>query len=89
MTSALVAQAKGLSAAQRRDLALVCRTNGGGVRIRCRVLDGGEAVPASSSMRKLYEKGLIQGKAGGWESVVHTRDGLELYRFIVQQQAGQ
>lgn len=73
---------KGMSAAQRRWLTQVCRTSGGGVAISCRVLEDGEVVPSNGPLRKLYEKGLIQGKSGGFSRVVHTRDGLEVFRAL-------
>lgn len=74
--------ARGLTTKQREALMQVCRTNGGGVRVRCRVGDDGYGVPISSPMRKLWEKGLIQGKAGGYETVVHTREGLTVFRHL-------
>lgn len=76
---------RGMTAAQKRDLEAVCATNGGGLRIDCRVTDEGEAVPAQGPMRKLFDKGLIQGKAGGYSRVVHTADGLAVHRAIATQ----
>ena len=58
----------------------VCHTNGGGVSVRCKVTDSGEVVPVAAPMRKLFNIGFIQGKAGAFERVVHTRDGLAAYR---------
>ena len=55
-------------------------TNGGGVSVRCKVTDSGEVVPVAAPMRKLFNIGFIQGKAGAFERVVHTRDGLAAYR---------
>lgn len=70
-----------LTAPQKEALARVCATNGGGVRINCTVRDG-EVVPSQAAMRALFNKGLIQGKAGGYSTVVHTREGLALYRSL-------
>lgn len=75
MTDEVVELAGRLTAAQARELERICRTSGGGLGIRCRVLEDGEVVPSNGVLRKLYEKGLIQGKSGGWERVVHTRLG--------------
>ena len=77
--------AAGLSEARKRELARVCRTNGGGVYIRCKV-DAGEVVPANPLFRKLFDAGLVQGKAGAYETLVHTREGLAVYRAILQEQ---
>lgn len=74
-----------LTKAQREALERVCRTNGGGLRIACSVLDDGSAVPSNGPLRKLYEKGLIQGKSGAWEMVVHTRDGLAVQRVLKEK----
>jgi hypothetical protein len=52
-------------------LASICRTNGGGIYApNCdqRVL------------KALVDRHLVQGKAGNLSSVVHTREGLELWR---------
>jgi hypothetical protein len=67
-----------LTKIQAKALAQICRTNGGGLRVRCRVMDSGEVVPLGATLRKLYDLGLIQGKAGAYETVVHTRDGWRL-----------
>lgn len=67
--------ARGLTKAQRDMLVKVCRTNGGGVRVNCKVGEDGYGIPTHGPTRKLFEKGLIQGKAGSFETVVHTRDG--------------
>jgi hypothetical protein len=77
----------GLSAAQKRDLEAVCRTNGGGLWIDCRVNDDGEAVPVKGPMAKLFAKGLIQGKAGGYSTVVHTREGLAVRNALIERAA--
>lgn len=77
--------ARSLSRALRRALDNVCRTNGGGVSVRCRVGDDGYGVPINGPMRKLFEKGLIQGKAGAYEKVVHTRLGLAV-RAIIEEE---
>lgn len=68
-----------LTRAQSEALGKVCATNGGGVRISCKVVDG-IVVPVSGPMRALYFRGLIQGKSGSCETVVHTREGLLLWR---------
>jgi len=36
--------------------------------------------------RKLQEKELIQGKSGGFETVVHTRFGLQVAAYFKEQQ---
>ena len=77
----------GLSEAQKRDLLAVCKTRGGGLRIRCRVRDDGYGEPISGPMKKLYDKGLIQGKSGACEMVVHTREGWTAAAHL--QQPGQ
>lgn len=77
--------AAGLTEAQRRDLCEVCRTNGGGVRVRCRVRDDGYGEPVAGPMRKLFDKGLIQGKSGSYETVVHTPLGLAVRRHLQEQ----
>jgi hypothetical protein len=74
----------GLTDAQKRALIEVCRTNGGGVRVRCRVGDDGYGIPTNPAYRKLFELGLIQGKSGGFETVVHTRDGLALRTALLE-----
>lgn len=58
----------------------ICRTNGGGVAVRCKVNDDDVVVPIHKPTAALFAKGLIQGKAGGYEKVVHTREGLQLWR---------
>lgn len=72
-----------LTAKQFSALALVCRTNGGGVSVACTVGPDGYGVPKLATMRRLHELGLIQGKAGSRETVVHTREGLALYRAML------
>lgn len=69
-----------LTVKQFEALAQVCRTNGGGVYVRCNVGDDGYGVPVNAQMKRLHALGLIQGKAGGYDTVVHTREGLALYR---------
>jgi hypothetical protein len=70
-----------LTKPQREALDAVCRTNGGGVSVRCRRdPETGFGIPLNASYRKLYDLGLIQGKSGSYETVVHTREGLALYR---------
>ena len=71
-----------LTKAQSEVLARVCKTNGGGVRVRCRVGDDGYGVPVLSTYHTLFNRGLIQGKAGDYETVVHTREGLSLFRQL-------
>ena len=68
--------AEGLTPTERQALEEVCRSNGGGVRVKCRTGDDGYGIPTAPAFRKLLGKGLIQGKSGGYETVVHTRDGL-------------
>ena len=80
----IAALAGALTGAQMSVLFRVCQTNGGGVSIRCKVEE--DAVyPSHGPTRKLFEKGLIQGKAGSYETVVHTRDGLAMYRYLKEQ----
>lgn len=67
-----------LTKAQRSALAYVCATNGGGVRIKCKIGDDGYGIPANAAYRKLHELGLVQGKSGGIECIVHTREGWAL-----------
>lgn len=77
--------AKSLTKAQREMLEKVCRTNGGGVRVRCSVGEDGYGVPTHGPTRKLFEKSLIQGKAGAYETVVHTPLGLALRNHLKGQ----
>ena len=72
---------------QKRTLAQVCRTNGGGVSVRCKVDADGVVVPVNRAFAKLFALGLIQGKAGGYEKVVHTRDGLAVHRHLLEDAA--
>lgn len=74
--------AMGLSEAQRAALSMVCATNGGGVRVPVRVSEDGYGIPTQAQFRKLYDLGLIQGKSGSYETVVHTKDGLRVYRLL-------
>lgn len=74
--------AKGLSSAQRAALSRVCATNGGGVRVPVRIGEDGYGIPTQAQFRKLYDLGLIQGKSGSYETVVHTKDGLRAYRLL-------
>lgn len=76
-----------LTRLQQQALVKVCQTNGGGVRIRA-TWRGDEAVPTDRVMRALFDKGLIQGKAGGIETVVHTHEGLALYRETIAHMTG-
>ena len=86
MTDPQIAEiARKLTAAQRERLLQVCRTNGGGVRIRCKLNDEGYGTPVNGSWAKLHEKGLVQGKAGGFETVVHTRDGWAVAAYLKEQ----
>jgi hypothetical protein len=72
---------RALTKLQAEALTRVCRTNGGGVAVRVR-LRNGHAVPTDRVLCALFDKGLTQGKAGAYETVVHTREGLELYRAM-------
>jgi hypothetical protein len=81
----IAAIAKGLSKAQERDLLAVCRTNGGGLNIDVSWLDDGEIVPRASAMRKLFDKGLIQGKSNGPCRVVHTALGLAVRAHLQEK----
>jgi hypothetical protein len=76
-TSRIVA---GLSEAQKAALSRVCATNGGGVRVPVRVGEDGYGIPTQPQYRKLFDLGLIQGKSGSYETVVHTKVGLAVYR---------
>lgn len=76
-----------LSPRQREALATVCCTNGGGVYVRCNVGPDGYGIPASAPFRKLHELGLIQGKAGAYERVVHTREGWQLHQELSRPKA--
>ena len=71
-----------LTPKQAEALAEVCRTNGGGVYVRCNVGADGYGVPVNPQMRKLHSLGLIQGKAGGYDTVVHTREGWRLNAML-------
>ena len=71
---------KPLTKAQWEVLDRVCRTNGGGVTIRCTVRDGAIAVPSHAPTAALFAKGLIQGKSNSFSTVVHTSEGLRLWR---------
>jgi hypothetical protein len=72
-----------LTPKQREALAEVCRTNGGGVRLNCTVTDDGTVVPIDRVYRALFKRELIQGKAGAYSTVVHTREGLALHRELL------
>ena len=63
-----------LTEPQWRVLNRICRTNGGGVDA------WGRDAPV---IRRLHEKGLVQGKAGQQHCAVHTREGLELWRSLI------
>ena len=69
-----------LTHAPRAPHEQVSHTHRGGVSLRGKVTDSGEVVPVAAPMRKLFNIGFIQGKAGAFERVVHTRDGLAAYR---------
>ena len=71
-----------LTRKQAEALAEVCRTNGGGVHVRCTVGEDGYGIPVNPQMRKLHALGLIQGKASGYGTVVHTRDGWALNQWL-------
>lgn len=89
MTDPQIAEiAAKLTAAQREKLLEVCRTNGGGIRIRCKLDGNGFPIPANGSWARLYEKSLVQGKAGGFETVVHTRDGWAVAAYLKEQSRG-
>lgn len=62
-----------LTEPQRRVLALICRTNGGGIDPVS--LSAGE----QSAFRALVRRGLIQGKRGQPWLAVHTSDGWRRY----------
>lgn len=68
-----------LTKAQWDALDRICRTNGGGVAVRCTIKDD-VVVPTHKPTAALFAKGLIQGKAGSYQTVVHTREGLRLWR---------
>lgn len=70
--------ASNLTKAQREALAAVCATNGGGIRIKCKAGEDGYGIPANAAYRKLHELGLVQGKSGTFECIVHTREGWAL-----------
>ena len=75
-----------LTKAQREALLQVCRTNGGGVSIGCKIDADGVVVPTAKPMAKLFALGLIQGKAGAYQKVVHTRDGLAVRAELEKSQ---
>lgn len=77
---------RALTPKQLEALAKVCRTNGGGISTPC-YWYGDEVKPSDRVLRALYDKGLIQGKAGGYSTVVHTREGLALYRASLAETA--
>ena len=63
-----------LSAPMRDLLFRVCRSNGGGVSAYCENM---------ATVKALYNRDLVQGKAGEQSCIVHTRKGLALYRSMV------
>ena len=65
-----------LTKPQARDLLIVVRTNGGGAFPQF----GGPIRPAT--INKLYELGLVQGKAGQQFLIVHTAKGLRVAREL-------
>lgn len=77
---------RALTPKQMEALAKVCRTNGGGIYMSCQYY-GDEVKPTNLVFRALYDKGLIQGKAGAYSTVVHTREGLALYRASLAETA--
>lgn len=85
MTNKAEQIAAGLTEAQRARLLEVCRTNGGGVRISCRVDDNGYGIPTNPVFRALWERDLIQGKSGEYETVVHTRLGLAVREILIRE----
>jgi hypothetical protein len=86
MTDPRIAElAAKLPKAQRERLLEECRTNGGGARIRCKLNGEGYGTPVNSSWAKLHEKGLVQGKAGSFETVVHTREGWTVAAYLKEQ----
>jgi len=74
-----------LTKLQMEALARVCKTNGGGVCISAS-FNGTEVVPNDRVYRALYAKDLIQGKAGAYSTVVHTRAGLDAYRALLAEE---
>lgn len=73
-----------LTPLQQEALRQVCRTNGGGVYVRCTTKND-VVVPQERVMAALFAKGLIQGKAGSYSTVVHTKEGLALHRSLEER----
>ena len=67
--------AAGLTKAQREALITVCMTNGGGVKVATGHEDHNYGTPTQNPWKRLWELGLIQGKASHAYRVVHTREG--------------
>lgn len=72
--------ARKLTPLQLAALGRVCRTNGGGVSVLAYHGPDDSIVISDRVMNALYKRGLIQGKAGSYSTVVHTREGLALWR---------
>lgn len=66
-----------ISPAQEAMLRRIVKTNGGGIH---------QYGLHGPTMRALYGKGLIQGKAGQQTCAVHTREGLALIRELDAKQ---
>jgi hypothetical protein len=63
-----------LTPAEKRELAVVVRTNGGGLNTYSL------GRPKLRILQRLHLMGLVQGKAGAQWRIVHTRDGLAVAR---------
>jgi hypothetical protein len=69
-----------LGSVQRRVLARIVKTNGGGV-------SQFDLTPTEKkAMWRLHEMKLVQGKSGMEHRAVHTREGLELHRRLEEQE---
>lgn len=67
-----------LTKLQFQALDVVCRTNGGGI--------SGYS-DWKTQITALHKKGLVQGKAGQQHRVVHTSEGLALWRELTKQKS--
>lgn len=67
--------AAGLGQKQIEALLAVCRTNGGGIKVATGAEDHNYGSPTQNPWKRLWELGLIQGKASHAYRVVHTRLG--------------
>jgi hypothetical protein len=67
-----------LSPKQREILDAVCRSNGGGVPVREQGMQGANI----RQILRLHELGLVQGKLGNPQLVVHTDEGRRLWKEI-------